>query len=1656
MQANDSMQNYLLDLARAGDLTRSSFEELGLNAKSFGVEDLDTVIDYFNQIAAAADNASESISNVDGTFSGIEAAFQTENSGDSYEKAGNYLLKAKEMVDEGRYNTDDVQSVAKMIGADPEDIAGTFQQKYQEMMKYFTFDEGGSMTEDGVNQFIKDYEQKRDALLDMGESFQSTGEAAKAMGISAESFEVLMGRAQEHGIDFGGMIKSSEEFEYAKDRLEELKTMYGDMDDSEDSKNLKERLTGWEEHLAACQDDLSQLDPTITAQILFAYDLAQLEQDVEEAKAVSEFGGDSSDWANTLAAQKNYRSTAEEALGFNKEGFEVPKEYSAVDEAISTLQDMLPGASEEEKVQIQAEISNLMDLQNDLLKAFSESEYTIGLDQDSTAEEWNAAFQSFMDDDGKGMLDGMTEGLNNADESMTELLGISSEELGIKVETDTTEANDNVNALLASILGIPESQISTFIANDEITPEALNIMASISQIPVEKLTAIQATNGASGVISEVQSRIFSLPPHAVTQLFAEDHATGSVDTLNGKLDNVKDTKTNIYAQDNATTTMKSVIATANQIPRRRDIYINAVPGGNLLPSSSSGKGASNTGKPAGVNGTAHYSGTALNSGNWGLPRSGRTLINELGSEIIVRGGRWFVLNGGYPTLANLHAGDIVFNHLQSADILKHGYVTGSHARMVGSARVDGSALGSGNALAGGSAYGLSGRALASGSKSKVSEQFDKIEILVKRMEEAFKRITQSVEGLSYNLSSQNAQVDAAISQAKNSISAYQKAYQAYISKADSVGLSSSWKTAVQQGGYDIQEITDESLKDKVNDYKKYYEKALDLQKDIADLQEQLLDLALQKLKNIDSYYSNRFDYNDDFGYANEAAQLQAALDAYLKELDRQIGAGTIKRYSDEWYDAQKKIADYTQKVLEAQWKKFETAIDHFSRVSSTLEDDLSLKKASGRPVSEADYQKQIDVNNQAINESYAYRQSLVKKQSLYDVGSDLYDKLAKEIAGLDSDIYKLMEDNEKLKKSIWDIRFTDPFEEVTGHLDDTIASTKSFRSLLDKDAFFDPAGNLTDTGAANLALLNQEMSLSKQKIAEYTEALKKLDEAYQNGILTREAYEKGQSGFLKEIRDAAGDVKDYKDDIIDLYKKQRKAEASYLDEYYEKRQKSLRLDEKYYEFSKKLSSQSRSVNQLKAQIAALQGVKNASAQAQLRRLEQELAEEEENLRELKKDHADDRKDEGYDALKSQLDENLNDTLEELTYNADRQQQVVADMLSNIVSMYGQAYGKIQQIIGDTGFAGGAGFQQNVDALGSASGAQGQVDAGNAQQGSLRPSEVISGVNTGSINDNPSHSGILEDIRETPDIHNRLVAQITLSVSSLSLAQGKSATVSAQVRPTDAANKSLTWTSSDPSVATASGGKITALKAGSATILCKASDGGGAAASLTVRVTAAAVQAGSGSTPSKGTGGIPFIPKKTYYPKHRLNPNTSIVDRLAYHDYDSSSSARRKLYEYWGGQGYYSGTAAQNAWLLSKMKSAGYRKGSRSVPSTGHDFIHGGEIVIRKTDGGMLLPLKRGDGVIPTGLTENLWDLAERAPELLQNPGIHLAPLAELPVISAYQGGFNAQFHFDNLLNIEGNADENLVDELKSILPTLGKDLTRIVSTELAQDYRKLK
>ncbi|WP_346961243.1 phage tail tape measure protein [Clostridium sp.] len=72
----------------------------------------------------------------------------------------------------------------------------------------------------------------------------------------------------------------------------------------------------------------------------------------------------------------------------------------------------------------------------------------------------------------------------------------------------------------------------------------------------------------------------------------------------------------------------------------------------------------------------------------------------------------------------------------------------------------------------------------------------------------------------------------------------------------------------------------------------------------------------------------------------------------------------------------------------------------------------------------------------------------------------------------------------------------------------------------------------------------------------------------------------------------------------------------------------------------------------------------------------------------------------------------------------------------------------------------------------------------------------------------------------------------------------------------------------------------------------------------------------------------FIHKKDYYPKNQLDINHSIVDRLKYHDFDSSFSAARSYYVSMGlgSASSYRGSASQNVAMINWMKKNGFSQG----------------------------------------------------------------------------------------------------------------------------------
>ena len=637
----------------------------------------------------------------------------------------------------------------------------------------------------------------------------------------------------------------------------------------------------------------------------------------------------------------------------------------------------------------------------------------------------------------------------------------------------------------------------------------------------------------------------------------------------------------------------------------------------------------------GFNGTAHAygtvrKGTALLSGDWSVPRNETALVGELGRETVIRNGRFFTVGDRGAEFADIRKGDVILNHKQTEELFKNGYVTsgGGRAKVVGGAYLEGSAyangwrlpsVGSSGGYGSSSTHKSSGSSSSSASKAATSaanaassaakaassassaassaaeaadefkEKFDEVEIWLDRFDRTLNNLTDSIETYSYDLSKQSSVSDQAMNHIRNNLSTLQSAYNRYIQEANSVGLDESWAAKVRNGAINIETITNEDLKEKIGEYQDYYEKALDVQDTIAEMQQELLDLAVEKLENIDQYFSNREDYDDNFGYLTSIEQLEKALKQYQDELQKQVNDGIIKEFSNEWYDAMETISKREQDLFEAMLKKYQDIVDNLDRISTTLDNSLSLKEARDEPITEEDYLRPLEVANEQIDSLFEKRQKLIEQQAIYDVGSELYDDLADQISDIDDDIFGLLEDIEDLKDKIWEVRWQ-PFFDGQEALEDLVDETDQFRDLLHDDAFVGEFGGLTTEGLTNVALISQSINASKQQIKNYQEAIQKLTEDYENGNISTSEYEENLQSFLESIRSGVSDVEDFRMEIVDLYTDMLEKENEVTQESIDKFSELLDIRKQNDSYSRDIKNQTKNINQLQAEISALQGV----------------------------------------------------------------------------------------------------------------------------------------------------------------------------------------------------------------------------------------------------------------------------------------------------------------------------------------------------------------------------------------------------------------------------------------------------------------------------------
>lgn len=163
---------------------------------------------------------------------------------------------------------------------------------------------------------------------------------------------------------------------------------------------------------------------------------------------------------------------------------------------------------------------------------------------------------------------------------------------------------------------------------------------------------------------------------------------------------IKDKSFSIKAKDNASGIIGSIKSAISSLTGKTvTLTTNHVSNYTTNKSSSGGSGGSHksskgSSKGFGGGGGGHFNGTfhpsipakaqgTLKSSSVGIPKGEKTLINEVGTEGVVRDGKLNIYNNGYPALVDLKKNDIVFNHKQMEELEKKGYITNSHAKIVG-------------------------------------------------------------------------------------------------------------------------------------------------------------------------------------------------------------------------------------------------------------------------------------------------------------------------------------------------------------------------------------------------------------------------------------------------------------------------------------------------------------------------------------------------------------------------------------------------------------------------------------------------------------------------------------------------------------------------------------------------------------------------------------------------------------------------------------------------------------------------------------------------------------------------------------------------------------------------------------------------------------
>lgn len=402
--------------------------------------------------------------------------------------------------------------------------------------------------------------------------------------------------------------------------------------------------------------------------------------------------------------------------------------------------------------------------------------------------------------------------------------------------------------------------------------------------------------------------------------------------------------------------------------------------------------------------------------------------------------------------------------------------------------------------------------------------------------------------------------------------------------------------------------------------------------------------------------------------------LLSQINAYNSNVTSRKKAYSKYKISREAYNtaqqtSQESTTAYVQSKAEAPITKLENTQNWYDAKVSTLETNKSkveaensLKQSQGYDLSNEDYLKQINANKQIEYQKKAERDVLQKQldSSTLDKNSEEYQKWADQITQLDTEIMQLSETNHGLYDDMRNNGYK-VFERMYDASEKLRKSYSAIKDLINDDMTFDDDGKFTNAG---LVSLDQTMKTYQSNQQDLDTALKqrqsyidRFNAVNEDGTkkypeYSQQEFDNDMQNVTTTIQESIAATNASRQEAINMIAAQAKVELDALNKVIDARKEALQKKEEYYEYDKKIKSQTNDLKSLEAQINALENVDSAEAKAQKARLEAQRKESQESLDDTVIQHQYDMQINGLSDLSDQLQENYETYVKELNRNFD--------------------------------------------------------------------------------------------------------------------------------------------------------------------------------------------------------------------------------------------------------------------------------------------------------------------------------------------------------------------------------------------------------------------